>query len=282
MVVQKKRFALILCLIGLVLHAQHDTGDALALQSTVHKKRAWKIKDCFAAQAVRDIVSLHQYIFHWDTLKVISTTFPAYMLLRMFDDDIQSAFYHGHCLKQCHKDVHQAPRWCEDMAQYGIAFPIAVMFGSLFVGDLQLRTTSWMFLLGVPFVVFGKDVFKKIRFDAAQRPWREQFGSDHRSFGGFPSGHMAEVTYLTVLYGLRYGVRAAGPLVVASTFLCVTFLNCNRHYASQMIAGAGIGTIFALSANKVIEAKLSHTQPIEMNLDVSSKGSPALSIGWSF
>src|SRR3546814_2989372 len=43
--------------------------------------------------------------------------------------------------------------------------------------------------------------------------------------------------YMTVLYGLRYGVKAAAPIGIFGTFLGVTFLNCNRHYLSQLVAG---------------------------------------------
>ena len=206
------------------------------------------------------------------------------MFTRMFDDDVQNGFYHGHCKKDCHKNVNQAPRWSAELSEYSLALPILVMFGSLFVGHEELRTTSWVFLLGVPFVVFGKDVFKKLRFDAAKRPWHEKFGSCERSFGGFPSGHMAEAAYVTTLYGLRFGVRAAGPLAIATTFVGVTFLNCNRHYLSQLVAGVGIGTIFAFAANKVIDRKLadSNTYSVDVGMNVDSTGSPAVSVGWHF
>lgn len=258
--------------------SKHSDSPSLAVQ-----EKKWKIKDCFVANAVKDVVCLHGAIFNWDTLKIVSTIFPLYTLVRMFDDDIQKAFYHGHCLNECHKDLHQAPEWCARLAQYGIAIPVVVMFGSLFVGKTEdFRTTSWMFLLGMPFVVFGKDVFKKIRFDAARRPWCGKFSSEERALGGFPSGHMAESTYLTALYGMRFGVRAAGPLAVVSTFLGVTFLNCNRHYASQLIAGAGIGTIFALAANKVIEKKLAGIETVDVGMNIASNGSPAVSVGWHF
>lgn len=282
--VQKRVLLLALCM-STHMHTVCDEKPATlqeSLDQNVKKKRDWKIKNCFLAQAVKDIVYLNRYVFDWDTIKIISSIFPGYILLRMFDEDIQNSFYHGHCQNECHKDVHQVPKWCVKMAQYSIALPIVVMFGSLFVGNHELRTTSWIFLLGMPFVIFGKDVFKTIRFDAAKRPWREKFCSKERAYGGFPSGHMAESTYMTLLYGWRYGVRAAGPLAVATTFLGITFINCNRHYPSQIVAGAGIGAIFALAANKVIESKLAQEHNIDLGIDVDTKGATAVRIGWSF
>ena len=75
-------------------------SSAIASENKETEKKTWKIKDCFLANAVKDVVSLHGAIFHWDTFKIIATTFPLYMLTRMFDDDVQSAFYHGHYLKK--------------------------------------------------------------------------------------------------------------------------------------------------------------------------------------
>lgn len=248
-------------------------------------REPWRIKDCFMAHAIKDVLSIHQYIFSWDTFKIVSTTFPLYMLTRMFDDEVQSCFYHGHCQNLCHKNINQAPQWCSKLAQYSISVPIVVMFGSMFVSKTrEFRTTSWVFLLGMPFVIFGKDVFKKLRFEAARRPWCEKYDAYERSFGGFPSGHMAEYAYLTALYGLRYGVKAAGPLAVASTFLGVTFLNCNRHYLSQLIAGAGIGAIFAFAADKVVDKKLADPDNhlFDIGMEIDALGAPVLKVGWHF
>lgn len=284
---KNKRFLLYALLVACFYVFYVQSSDSLPHEfddSMQKTQRTWKIKDCLAAQAVKDVVRLHRYIFDWDTFKIIATTFPAYMLARMFDEDVQRGFYHGHCTKRCHKNINQAPRWCAELSEYSLAMPIVVMFGSLFVGSEELRTTSWVFLLGVPFVIFGKDVFKKLRFDAAQRPWSENFDSHERSYGGFPSGHIAEISYVTALYGLRFGVRAAGPLAVAGTFVGISFLNCNRHYLSQLIAGVGIGTLFAFAANKVVERKLAYASKsnLSLGIDLNSKGNPSMSVGWNF
>ena len=55
-----------------------------------------------------------------------------------------------------------------------------------------------------------------------------------------------------VLYGMRFGYQFAVPLGAVTAFVGTTFLACNRHYFSQLIAGAGFGAIYALAANKVI------------------------------
>jgi len=244
--------------------------------------KKWQPKNCFVANAIKDIAYLHKELFTWDTFKTVGTIFPIYMGTRMLDETIQSSFYHGHCIYGCHQDRNQLPEWVVKIAQYSIVPPIFVMFGSLFVAKTEeFRTTSWLFLLGMPFVIFGKDVLKKIQFDAAQRPWRQKFCGHERAMGGFPSGHVAQATYLTALYGMRYGARFAGILAASTLFLTVSFLNCNRHYPSQMVGGAGIGVIFAYAANKVIDYKIGGDS-LKLGLDTTLGGDPAVSVGWHF
>jgi len=239
-------------------------------------------RETFLGALWRDVVDVNKYaLFSVDTLKVISTTFPFYTLTRMFDDDIQKCF-HKVC---CHTDVNQAPRWCHTLSQYGLGIPITALgLMTIFGGNEEFRTTGRIFLIGMPFVIWGKDIIKKFNFDANRRPWCDRFSCKERALGGFPSGHMAEVSYMTVLYGLRYGVKAAIPLGIFSTFLGVTFLNCNRHYVSQLVAGAGLGTIFALAADKVIDKRLKekYDQRFSCGFDTDSAGHPAMKVGLIF
>lgn len=230
----------------------------------------------------RDIIDLNKYaLFSADTFKVVTTTFPLYVLTRIFDEDVQQCF-HREC---CHKDIHQAPEWCRDLSKYGLGIPIAVLGMMAFFGhNEEFRVTGRIFLLGMPFVLSGKDIIKKIPFDANRRPWCDRFPCDKRAFGGFPSGHMAEVSYMTVLYGLRYGLRAAVPIGIFGTFLGVTFLNCNRHYVSQLVAGAGLGTLFALAADKVIDNRLERNckRRFDCGYDTDMHGQPAFKVSCSF
>lgn len=239
-------------------------------------------RENFLGMIWRDVVDLNRYvIFSFDTIKVILASFPFYGAARLFDERIQKTF-HNDC---CHRDKNQVPTWCRNLSQYGLGIPIATIgLMSIFGGNQELKTTGRIFLIGMPFVIFGKDIIKKFNFDANLRPWCDRFPCDKRALGGFPSGHMAEVTYMTVLYGLRYGVKAAVPLGIFSTFLGVTFLNCNRHYISQLVAGAALGTIFALAADKVIDMRLEEAYNAEFSyaFDVNSNGAPSLKLSCIF
>lgn len=230
----------------------------------------------------RDVVDLNKYaLFSLDTFKVVTTTFPFYVATRMFDQDLQKTF-HRTC---CHTDINQAPKWCYKLSKYGLGIPMTTLaLMALFGTNEEFRTTGRIFFIGMPFVLSGKDIIKKFQFDANKRPWCDRFSCEKQAYGGFPSGHMAEITYMTVLYGLRYGVKAAVPLGLFGTFLGVTFLNCNRHYLSQLIAGAGLGTLFALAADKVIDNRLAkiYNKRFTCGYDTDSRGQPAFRISCLF
>ena len=231
----------------------------------------------YILEVVRDILALHRNIIDFDTLKVACATFPAWVAGRTFDCALQSCF---HC-RLHHKNINQFGWWCREGAKWGIGAPIAAL-GSLaiFAPDDDLRTTSYVFLLGMPFVIFGKDVLKKLDFDACRRPWHEKFDCHERALGGFPSGHMAEAAYMAVLYGKRFGWKFGLPLGALAVFLGASFLNCNRHYFSQLVAGAGLGTVYALAADKLIDAKL--RDDVRFTFTCNAHGNPQVGVRCTF
>jgi hypothetical protein len=216
-------------------------------------------------QALRDAINLNLNLFSAETFQIVSATFPVYIGARMIDCDLQKHFF-SH---RTHRNINQLPKWCHTAAQWGVAVPI-VLLGSqlIFSCDPEWREAAWFLLLGLPFVIWGKDLIKKFEADCCCRPWHEDFcGKDHkRGMGGFPSGHMAEAMYMTVLYGLRFGPRVAIPLALYATALAVVFINCNRHYASQLVAGAALGALYAVAASKVIDCKLAEGMTVGVKL----------------
>lgn len=121
----------------------------------------------------------------------------------------------------------------------------------------KLSVTGQAFLVGFPFLLFSAEIIKYAEFDASLRPHSEHFGStEHRVHGGFPSGHMAWAAYTATLAGLRHGPRAGIPLTMLSGVVFIDFLTCNRHYLSQLVAGAGLGIIYGMAAYQLAEGKI--------------------------
>ncbi len=211
-----------------------------------------------------DAGSLLKNLFSVSSAKVITSFIPLYVLSRVHDEKIQANFYDP----SNHKNINQFPKHCHSIAHYGIGFPIVALSSlAFFANDEDLRLTGRMFAIGLPFVHSGKDIIKKLRFKSCLRPWHENFDRHHRSSGGFPSGHMANVMFMASLFGMRHGPAWGVSLGLFAGFVFVDFVNCNRHYFSQLVAGAGLGLIFALAASKVVDKKLSERCSFSCNVD---------------
>ena len=222
----------------------------------------------FIGDIVIDALRLHRYLFTVDTAKVITALMPVYLTARSIDEEVQSRFYDP----VCHKNINQFHHSCHTFGKHGVGIPMVALSSlAFFAPDEDLRMTARMFAIGLPFVHSGKDVIKNLQTKSCLRPWHEDFSCKKRSSGGFPSGHMANITYATALFGIRHGIKWAAPLSLFAAFVFADFINCNRHYLSQMIAGAGFGVMYALAANKVIEKKLSERVTLAVGCDENGR-----------
>lgn len=233
----------------------------------------------FLGNVGKDIFLLHDNLISWDSFKIFTITFPIFIGARMIDEKLQNCFFN----RSSRKNRNSPPQWCHDLAQWSIGVPIILLSSQAFFSrDEEFRTTSQVFLLGLPFVFFAKKLVKKLDFDLCKRPFHEKLAHSQRSMGGFPSGHLAEATYTAVLYGMRYGPSMALPLGALATFVSLVFLTCNRHYLSQLIAGAGFGAAYAVAGNKLIDSKLGKNNDLALNFFVDERSRPTMSIACNF
>ncbi len=225
------------------------------------------------SSAIPNVLTLHKNLFSWNTFKVAATAFPLFVAARMFDEKLQNCFYK----RSCHKNINQMPDWCREVARLSIGIPVALLgVDAFFSGDDEKRWMAQILMLGLPFVIWTKKMVRKIDCDLALRPWNEHFSCDTRAHGGFPSGHMAQAIYMTVLYGSRFGPAYAIPLGFIASFLGINFLTCNRHYASQLVAGGAFGAMYALAASAVIDSRLA--EQIDFGLASDDAGRPGFSL----
>lgn len=231
----------------------------------------------FLGEILFDAGSLVKNVFSVSTAQILTGFTPVYILTRMHDEKLQTNFYDA----SCHKNINQFPKHCHSIAKYGVGVPMVALSSlAIFANDEDLRLTGRMFAIGLPFVHWGKDVLKQLRFKACLRPWHENFNRHHRSSGGFPSGHMANVVFMATLFGIRQGPAWGIPLGLFAGFVFADFINCNRHYLSQLIAGAGLGVIFAVAASKVVDKKLS--ERCSFSCGVDQQGAPSAQFCYRF
>ncbi|PKN03158.1 hypothetical protein CVU75_03660 [Candidatus Dependentiae bacterium HGW-Dependentiae-1] len=230
---------------------------------------------------IKDVLILNKNLLSWDSFKVVAATFPLFIGGRMIDKNLQSCFYE----RPNHKNINQIHPWCVTFAKYSLAIPIVFLgSGAFWSRDEDFRQTGYAFLLGVPFVTFGKNLIKQCEFDACKRPWNEHFSRTKQSFGGFPSGHMAQITFATTLYGMRFGPKLGVPLGLVSLTLGAAFVNSNRHYLSQIIAGAGLGVMYAFAASKLVDERLARIEKhnLQLGLGVTPAGGPEFQLSFNF
>lgn len=227
-----------------------------------------------------DVVKINLGLFSWDSLKVFVITAPFFAGARMIDDKLHNCFFDHKKKKNRNEPAH----WCKEIARLSIGIPIGLLSSqAVFSRDENMRVTSQVFLTGMPFVLLAKDIFKEqLNFDLCKRPYHQIFAKEQRKFGGFPSGHLAEATYMAVLYGMRFGINYALPLGGIAVFVTIVFLSSNRHYLSQMIAGAGFGAMYALSANRLIDSKLAKRSELQLGLGVGDRGQAVMKIAMKF
>ncbi len=231
----------------------------------------------FLRDAVKDAIRLHINLFSVDSAKVVTAVTPFYIGTRFLDEKIQCNFYDP-C---CHKNIRQFPNAAHTLAKCSVAVPMVLLSTAYLWGwNEDIRYTGWMTAVALPFVQSGKDIIKKARTKACLRPWNEHFSRHERSSGGFPSGHMANVAFLSTLWGMRHGPKWAIPIALVGVFVAADFVNCNRHYVSQLIAGAGLGVIYGFAASKVVDCKLEEHWSV--NICANKQGTPCLQVAYRF
>ncbi|MGC2310106.1 MAG: phosphatase PAP2 family protein [Candidatus Babeliaceae bacterium] len=238
-------------------------------------------KVCSTEQMVREglrtIYHFHYAIFSRDTLNIITAFMPLYLSTRMIDERVQSYFY---CPRH-HKNIHQMPDFCFKSTDIGLRI-ILISLASLVVLPLDepLHSTTYVFAFTLPFTWLGKKFLKVLHTDAWLRPRNEYFDRHKKFFGGCPSGHMMEAVYAAVFFGMECGPAFGVPLGFFAAFLFGNFISCNRHFVSQLVAGAGLGMIYAYAAHKTVHLKRSHNWHFDVATDY--EGKPCLQMSYEF
>lgn len=225
---------------------------------------------------VIDFAWLHRNLFSIDSAKICTACTPLYLITRYSDNPLQDNFYDP----VLHKNMHQLPSCVVTGIEKTVSASVfAVASFSLFVPDMRLRTTSRLFAIGLISGLFLKDTLKKAKTNANIRPWHEKFSKTQRAHGGFPSGHMFEITCMTVVFGLEYGLKAWIPLSFVSTAMALASISSNRHYISQVVAGAALGTLYGVAAYKRLDVLMSD---FFFTINADTRGNPSLMVTYLF
>jgi membrane-associated phospholipid phosphatase len=218
----------------------------LYAQNTISRTRVY-VEQC--KNVLCDVVAISRSIISRDTLKIIVCSVPAYTIIRQFDKPVHRHFY----AKKKHKNIRQLPACLNHV-------PSAIVAASLVTGSLlffshhdHVHTAARIFLIGLPLTGITKQLLKLLRADFCLRPPNGDY-KKCAYYGGFPSGHMTEMIYITTLYALEFGAWAL-PFALGAGYIGIDFVVRNRHYCSQLVAGAVLGAVWAVAASKVVHGK---------------------------
>jgi membrane-associated phospholipid phosphatase len=201
-----------------------------------------------ASRLGRDFWTFQKNLFTPPTIGIIAQFIPLYTVARIFDKPLHKKFY---CFRH-HTNRHQMPNGLYYTFEAALATSIATMMSLSFIGhDSHRMRTAQLYTLTMPCLWILKTILKQIPFKGALRPPNGCF-KRCKYYGGFPSGHMFEMSYTAALFGTQLGVGYAVPLGILTGCIGLEFMNCNRHYLSQLVAGAGLGLIFASASNRAL------------------------------
>ncbi|MBY0110144.1 MAG: phosphatase PAP2 family protein [Candidatus Babeliaceae bacterium] len=211
----------------------------------------------FMRHVIADMAYFNRYLFFTsDTYKILALSSPLYMLGRAVDKPIHNYFYD----KKKHRNIHTiAPVFeyaVDPLMGVSITTLILLQFLS---GDAHTKKVSEVFFSALPFLWLYKDAIKLIPCKAALRPKNQYFFACKEYYGGFPSGHMWEAVFMAYLFAAELGINYAIPLGAFATLVAVQSVAINRHTASQVIAGAAMGIVFGVAAQKVVHRALHNT-----------------------
>lgn len=229
------------------------------------------------SSALKEFVMINRNFFTLPTVKVLTAFIPPYLVARKVDHNVHHNFYD----EVCHKNRNQLPHTFTKVVSKGGDIGIVLLTLPAFISsDCRLQTTSRIFVIGAVSGLIFKDLIKSIAHSkCAMRPFNESF-EKKRVYGGFPSGHMIEAAYMATFWGLQYGYKIGLPLGIFAGFMFGTLVNSNRHYASQVVAGAAVGIAYGIAASAVVDQVLRCSECV--TYAPNDYGTPGLKVSYKF
>ncbi len=234
----------------------------------------------FARHIIVDTVNVWSYALSLDTMRLLLPIIPTYLIARHEDYKIHSKFYN--CAT--HTNENQPPSFLRAIAVDDgvVAIPFIVLSSlGWFSTSPYTRRQAQTFTTGLIWAWTTKIVLKElVKVDACLRPWNEHYSSEHRSYGGNPSGHLATLTFLTTYWAFQWGLPWAVPMGAYTIYAMAVNVAVNHHYLSQVVAGASLGLIFGVAAHSAFDF-VKKNDNIVVGFD-ATKGKPGIKLTYSF
>lgn len=215
----------------------------------------------FFSGVIKDFNEFHSFLFSRDSLYILGTGSFIYFGSSLIDDTFHFYFYDN----INHRNKYSIlGKYIPDISLASlICFITFLGFSEI---DIQTKLVSKITLLGLPLVGSAAKILKLLKWKGSLRPKCEFFSRELDCYGGFPSGHLSIISYLSTIFTLyRYY-----PITIAcyalSVYVFLDYLIINRHYFSQLIGGIILGVTYGIAASKLIKKNLYNMENLEINL----------------
>ena len=231
----------------------------------------------FLVKEIKNIFDLNLEIFSKDSLKILTLTLPIYFASKTMDQDMHKCFYR----RANHENINQPSKsLCNFFYNSYVPLMVTTTAISLFSSNEHLRRTGEVYLAGVFSILGTKTIIKNgFELDCCKRPGNHNFDKHKESYGGFPSGHIAELVFLAGLYGSQFGIKIGAPLFAYTGVFWGLSVACNRHYFSQLVFGAILGSVYACAATKLVDKRLADKLAFSIS---NSSGNTNFSCSYTF
>jgi len=207
-----------------------------------------------------DTFEINSNLFSLSTLHILSLSTPIYLFALDFDQKINYLFYN--------KIEHQNIRQFTDFNfKYNIELSDILLTNSIFLSSIgyfsnnqKFKTISYKLMLGLCCAGIVKKIIKLIKWNNSLRPNNQNFIKNQKYYGGFPSGHLMTMSYLSTIWINQLGIKKAFPIIAATSYIFIDYIVKNRHYISQLIAGSTLGIIYGCAVNSCLNTKINNNK----------------------
>ena len=232
--------AFFMCWFSIIVSTSHHYYEGPKLEKTV---------EAVVGRLMSDVGSNLYNLFSIDSLKILTAGFPFYLIARPIDHKIHHKTYDP----EHHKNKHEPGHMFTTVFLNAGCVAIPIAFAGLFSSDPYRIRRAEVFTTGVLMTWASKNILKILPTEANIRPWNEHFRKDDCVYGGNPSGHTALLGYCTAFWAMEKGAALGIPLTALTLVSMGLAVAGNRHYVSQVIAGATYGVMFGVATHRTFE-----------------------------
>lgn len=267
--------------------ADNSSTETIALSPYYHVRRPTTFKlpsispqdvRNFAHHSFSDLYEVGREIFSLDSIRLLTFTAPFYLIARRADRPLHRKFYDCETHTNLRQPSDNVRRLLFD------AVPIIPALAYSITGwvhaDEHARRIAQIFSAGFLWSWSSKFLLKKLPITSCLRPLNAQF-PQKEVHGGNPSGHTAIASYAATFFALTRGPKWGIPLSLGAAGVGTLGFIINRHYISQIVAGAALGIVTGFAAHRVTE-QLIEPSSFELDINISGGGQMGLSLAYNF